>query len=328
VGCVNKLNDAIFHNNILQILQQKINLKINMMKFICILLLAVIFTNAQQDIPWAGNYTVLTVSNINGTDPSQCCAPSSLNILRDDTDPKLIIIEFDFDAGIAQCDPTLIDVITIQQPETFGRVYLDEQSTTLPGAMVVYLLNNDTILLQLQDGCQIHYGDDTATGNAENLNYVERYEGIWVVQSFWSSDENECCRSLQPIAMALDDFTKTEAWIDVYPDDPVCPEEVRFTVTAYNHSVDGFGAVFEDYSEFMLANGSAITLHAPPYCNVLYEVKKPTMSTNLCDYVNQTAGNNTDNETDEESSTGGEADGTGGADGETAPDVTEPEGGV
>jgi hypothetical protein len=228
---------------------------------------------------------MLNVTNINGTDPSQCCVPSALNIARDPTNPLLITVDIDFGAGSPQCDPTLMGMITTQQQATFGRVYLNDSSTTLAGAMVVYLLNNDTILLQLQDGCRINYGNGTVT--TPQTNYVERYDGIWVVQSFWSVDGNECCRSIQPVPNAYDDFTKTEAYIDAYPDDPICPDDVRGNFRVNNNSVDGFGAVIGNFSEFMLANGSSITVNAPPYCSVLYTVVKPTMSTNLCDYVSQ-----------------------------------------
>jgi len=260
-----------------------------MNKFICILLLAVVIANA-QDIPWDGNYTMLNVTNINGTDPGQCCVPSALNIVRDPSNPKLITLDMDFAAGSPQCDPTLIGMITTQQEETFGRLFLNDSSTTLTGANVAYLLNNGTILLQLQDGCHIYYGNGTVA--APQTNYVERYQGIFVVESFWSADENPCCMVLQPVPNAYDDLTKTEAYIDAYPDDPVCAER-RGTFRANNNSVDGFGVIIGNFSEFNLPNGSLITISPPPYCTVLYSLKKPTLSTNLCDYVNATTGNNT-----------------------------------
>jgi hypothetical protein len=266
-----------------------------MNKFICILLLAVVLTNA-QDIPWDGNYTVISVTNSNGTDTTQCCVPTALNAMRDLTDTKLITLDLDFGAGMQQCDPTLIGMINIQQAENFGRLYLNDSSTTLTGAMVVYLLNNGTILLKLQDGCQISYGNGTVTAN-NDTNYKERFEGIWVMDSSWSTDGNPCCKSFTPIAFAFDDYTKTHALVDVYGTDPVCPEADRNTITAYNLTVDGFGILYTGFSEFLLPNGSALTLHAAPYCNVLYRVVKPDMSTNLCDYVNETMGNNTVNET-------------------------------
>jgi hypothetical protein len=266
-----------------------------MNKFICILLLAVALTNA-QDIPWDGNYTMISVANNNGTDTTQCCVPAALNVMRDLTDPKLINLDLDFGAGMQQCDPTLLGMINIQQAEYFGRLYLNDSSTTLAAAMVVYLLNNGTILLQLQDGCQIHYGNGTVTAS-NDTNYKERFEGIWVVDSFWSTDGNPCCKSLTPIAMAIDDITRTQALVDIYGPDPVCPEADRNTNAAYNLTIDGLGIIYTGFSEFLLPNGSAITLHAAPSCNVLYRIVKPGMSTNMCDYVNETAGNNTVNET-------------------------------
>jgi hypothetical protein len=272
-----------------------------MNKFICILLLAVVIANA-QDIPWDGNYTMLSVANIKGADSSLCCVPSALNIAKDQTNAQLYNLDLDFGAGLANCDPTLLGMINIQQQATFGRLFLNDASTTLTGAMVAYLLNNDTILLELQDGCHINYGKGAAV--VTDLNYVDRYLAIWVVESFWSNDGNECCRSIQPVPNAYDDLTKTEAYIDAYPDDPVCPVDVRGTFTAFNNSVDGFGVIIGNYSEFMLANGSSVTLHAAPYCNVLYSQKKPTMSTNLCDYVSEIAGEaNATNETAGEATT-------------------------
>jgi len=275
-----------------------------MNKFICILLLAVVIVNA-QDLAWDGNYTVLSVTNYKGKDSTLCCVPSALNMVKDQTNPKLITLDLDFGAGSANCDATLLGMITIQQEATFGRLFLQDASTTLTGAMVAYLLNNDTILLELQDGCHINYGNGTVT--APQINYMERYLGIWVVEAFWSVDGNACCRSIQPVPNAYDDLTKTEAYIDAYPDDPVCPADVKGTFTAFNNSVDGFGVIIGNYSEFMLPNGSAVTFHAAPYCNVLYSLKKPTLSTNLCDYVSGAGEANATNETANDQAAGGAA---------------------
>jgi hypothetical protein len=267
-----------------------------MNKYICLLLLAVVLTNG-QDLPWPGNYTVTNTINTNGSDISQCCVPSALNIIQDQTNAKLLTLDLDFGAGSAQCDANLIGMITIQQAVTYGRIILNDSSTTLNGASVIYLLNNGTILLMFPNGCQSYYGNGTVLDNS-TLNYADRYQGIWVVESFWSSDPNQasCCMNLQPLTNSYDEFTKTEAWIDDYPDDPICPEEYRATFTYSNNSVEGFGAIDGTYSEFVLQNGTVITYDAPPFCNVLWVVKKPNLSTNLCDYMD--SANNAVNSTD------------------------------
>jgi hypothetical protein len=257
-----------------------------MQKYICILLLAVVLTNA-QDLPWAGNYTVIDTININGTDISQCCVPSALNIAQDQTNAQLLTIDLDFGAGSAQCDATLLGMINMQQEaNNWGRVILNDSSTTLNNASLVYLLNNGTILLMLSNGCYIHYGTGTATVE-EPTNLTDRYQGIWVREVVWSSDPDQpiCCSGLQPIANAYDDFTQTEAYVHVYSLDEACPAEVRGKIQFFNDSVAGGAVVGTDFAEFMAPNGSTVLYNQPPYCNSVWTVKKPTLSTNLCDYV-------------------------------------------
>jgi hypothetical protein len=165
---------------------------------------------------------------------------------------------------------------------------LTDSSTTLDGAWVVYLLNNDTILLKLQNGCQIYLSNTKSEFHPNiTFNGADRFEGIWVGQSHWSSDPNQeaCCYNIRPIPTAYDAVSKTQSWVNVFPDDPACPEGVRNTFTLLNSSANDAVQLSDTLNLFMVPNGSVVIYAAPPFCNTVWVVKKPTMSTLLCDYV-------------------------------------------
>jgi hypothetical protein len=283
-----------------------------MNKYISILLLLAVITADAQDLPWAGTYTGSNVANYNDeSDVSQCCVPIRLIIIQDESEPGLLSIDIDFGSGSHQCDPSLNGTISIQQEVTWGRVIVDDPSMAdLDGSWIVYLLNNNTILFKTPSGCEIKFENANVSPNSTNLNYTEVFSSIWVVSSFWMSDPNQesCCLVLQPVPSAYDAVTNTSSRVDAYPDDPACPDEVRNTFTLLNMTVSTGGSVFESFTVMYMSNGSIVYYQKPPFCNVIYTTKQPTISTSLCDFVDQSIfGNgNVTNATNENESNEGE----------------------
>jgi hypothetical protein len=254
----------------------------------CLLLLFVL--SQSQDLPWAGLYNASAVFMQNGNDPSQCCVPQVVIISQDVNDSKLLTIEMNFGLnGSENCDSSLVGIIGIQQRSSVGRLTINQNNlTALHGSIFYYMLNNCTVLWTHPNGCHVEW--TTAKSfktNGLDIDYANRYSGLWVMQYVYPAEplQISCCNSLQPIASSFDSYTMTRSWIEAYPNDPICPQAVRNTVSFGNSSVVSGGRIVDDLAEFMLPNGSIITLRPAPYCNIIWTVKKLTANAIICDYV-------------------------------------------
>jgi len=253
-----------------------------MKSFIIVFVTCLLFSCHAQDFNWGGYWEVWNV--IAPDNNTQCCVPQAIHIIQDTNTSRNLTAQFTFDTELdAECPAGLItqDVIV-----NLGQAQILNATESPYLFTIFYRPNNNTILVNVSDGCQIELGNENSTQtNLTQIPYTaENATGNWVLVTFYPPNQGDQCTCIvqSPFSQIADAATLTVAYNVTYPTNG-CPEDIAGQTFSTNGSIaEDFGNYFNisDASQFLLPNGTFMEIQPAPFCISLWEFQPLNESNN------------------------------------------------